>query len=1017
MSIPARTNSGTIDQEPYEIHEKWVTSEISKMDPEGERSPVWKASDKNWRIVCFPNGRSTASKKYVSLYLLCIKLQEYHEVTFTIQTFGGKKAKKVSSSYIFSPQVSNRGLDEFIPLNEIDSYTYEGKLKIQLDIKFQPPQSNRINYRKTVGYIGLLNQGSTCYMNSALQCLFHICAFRKIVFSLPTKGNEDITKSVTLALQRLFVLLQKSEIAPSTSELTKAFGWDQEDVYQQNDVQEFMRELIDNINTKMKGTENADAIPQLFRGKLLNFVTCLDFEHTSENQEDFYDISLSVKEKSSLEESLQFFIEDEFLIEDQKYNLEGHGYVNAFRGTRFLELPPVLHIHLKRFDYDQYFGQKKMQNRFEFPFELDMEPYISDKTNEECYKYELFSVLVHYEIMQGGHYFAYIRPTSERKWFLFNDDKVSAVPEEKAIDDNFGGENKYYSAYYLVYIRKTDIDKIMDPVKNETIPRHILDYYDDWRSRHSNVPLGILLRVLNEKSYKDSIKTNGQITPNLDSKETIKAPGKIKFIDLVPELKRKAEIDPHSEIFIWAVDQSGFPNQLILPDENINQYFKSSSRIFISIANQELNQLDSKEAALPFFVSFYDSNADYPLRFIKFIVLNPDSNLIPLMEEVKTMMFIDDPSIKLTAYIVQSNVKVEEINPELKLSETNAKNGMIVFQKPENNNSEENDDSVKIFRSIDLLPELKAQNFLKYNEFINNATLYSLVTYDQNDTKFKLLINNKNPLMVLLRCVRKILNLSNRDSVLLFKNESQKNIPSERPINFTQRATIQQIVNNNIIYFRIFNNMSQTDLEQKVSFHITIVDENLDIIQKPLFLMPKKFTVGDVIEKIRSSKIILQKPIRILQLSGSRIIKIMNEKEDLSNLIGYQFRAEIIPEDQLNCPPNCLVRVSPTIDLSAPRNGIVGTSFIIRIIDDEKVADTKKRLIKLIKIDENENVTFGYTNNCISPKDYKRLKDDEILSELLKGDKTMIYAFLPLNYRMNQRKKIKGWNSGVIIYN
>lgn len=1016
MFKPKRTDSGTIDQDPYEINEKWTTGKISEMSVSGEASPTLKASDKYWKVICYPKGYPENSKNYVSVLFYCVKLQEDHEVTFSVQTIGGKKSKKSSKTYTFSPAVKSRGFIEFISLNELDSYTFEGKLKFLINIKFQPPKSNRINYRKTVGYIGLINQGSTCYMNSVLQCLFHICAFRKIVFSLPTKGDEDITKSVSLALQRLFILLQKSEIAPSTSELTRAFGWDQNEVYQQNDVQEFMRVLIENIKQKMKGTENAEAISQLFRGKLSNFVTCLDLDHTSKNEEEFYDISLSVKDKSNLEDSLQSFIDDEFFVEDNKYYLEGQGYVNAFRGTRFQELPPVLHIHLKRFDYDPIFGQRKIRNRFEFPFELNMEPYVSEESNEECYKYELFSVLVHYEMLQGGHYYAYVRPTPERKWFQFNDEKVSVVSEQEAIDNNFGDEQKPYSAYYLVYIKMSDINKVMDQVKNEIIPPHILDYYEDWKSKHSSTPPSTILRVLNEKSYKDSLKINGQILSDINSTETVKTPGKIKFVDLLPEFKRKAGVDSQSEVSLWTVDKFGFPSQLISLEENVNHYFNAVSRIFVSIDKQHLNQSETKEDVRPFIVSFYDSNADYPLRFIKFLVLDSNSNLISLMEEVKLIMF-DDSSVKLTAYLVHSNKKAEEINEKSTLNELDAQNGMIVFQKQISNDSEDLEDSVKTFRSIDLLPELKAQSFLKFYDFINNATLYNLITYDQNDIKFKLLINNSNQLGILLRCVRKALNLSNRDSVLIFKKESQKNIPSERPINFKQNATIQQIINNNSLYFKIFNNMSQADLESKVSFHTLIVDENLETVQKPLFLMPKQFTVGDVIEKIKLSKIIIQKPMRVLQLSGSRIVKIMNENEELSNLIGYTFRAEVIPEDQINCPPGSLVRVSPTIDSTMPRNGTVGTPFIARIIDNEKVVDTKQRLRKFIKIDENENITLAYTNNCISPKDFKILKDDEILSNLLKGDKTTIYAFLPLDYRKNQRKKLTGWNSGVMIYN
>lgn len=34
--------------------------------------------------------------------------------------------------------------------------------------------------RKETGYVGLKNQGATCYMNSLLQTLYHIPYFRKV---------------------------------------------------------------------------------------------------------------------------------------------------------------------------------------------------------------------------------------------------------------------------------------------------------------------------------------------------------------------------------------------------------------------------------------------------------------------------------------------------------------------------------------------------------------------------------------------------------------------------------------------------------------------------------------------------------------------------------------------------------------------------------------------------------------------------------------------------------------------
>ena len=46
--------------------------------------------------------------------------------------------------------------------------------------------------KKETGYVGLKNQGATCYMNSLLQTLYHIHYFRKVScisgFLFPQKG-------------------------------------------------------------------------------------------------------------------------------------------------------------------------------------------------------------------------------------------------------------------------------------------------------------------------------------------------------------------------------------------------------------------------------------------------------------------------------------------------------------------------------------------------------------------------------------------------------------------------------------------------------------------------------------------------------------------------------------------------------------------------------------------------------------------------------------------------------------
>lgn len=92
----------------------------------------------------------------------------------------------------------------------------------------------------SAGYVGLKNQGATCYMNSLLQTLYFTNQLRKAVYKMPTE-SDDSTKSVALALQRVFHELQFCDKPVGTKKLTKSFGWETLDSFMQHDVQEFLR--------------------------------------------------------------------------------------------------------------------------------------------------------------------------------------------------------------------------------------------------------------------------------------------------------------------------------------------------------------------------------------------------------------------------------------------------------------------------------------------------------------------------------------------------------------------------------------------------------------------------------------------------------------------------------------------------------------------------------------------------------------------------------------------------------
>ena len=61
---------------------------------------------------------------------------------------------------------------------------------------------------------------------------------------------------------------------------------------------------------------------------------------------------MNVKGLKNLYESFVEYCKVEMLDGENKYDAEGHGLQDAKKGVIFDSFPPVLHLQLKRFDYD-----------------------------------------------------------------------------------------------------------------------------------------------------------------------------------------------------------------------------------------------------------------------------------------------------------------------------------------------------------------------------------------------------------------------------------------------------------------------------------------------------------------------------------------------------------------------------------------------------------------------------------------------------------------------------------------
>ncbi|EDO28095.1 predicted protein, partial [Nematostella vectensis] len=187
-----------------------------------------------------------------------------------------------------------------------------------------------------------------------------------------TGEEEKDIKCIPSQLQKLFLKLQTStKRAVETTDLTRSFGWDSSEAWQQHDVQELCRVMFDALEGKFKGTEQEDLINKLYQGKLKDYVKCLE-------------------------------------------------------GLKFLTFPYLLTIQLKRFAFDYVTLHRiKLNDRMTFAKFLDLNKFASADREMGPYVYELFSIMIHSGSASGGHYYAYIKSFADNQWYCFNDQNVT----------------------------------------------------------------------------------------------------------------------------------------------------------------------------------------------------------------------------------------------------------------------------------------------------------------------------------------------------------------------------------------------------------------------------------------------------------------------------------------------------------------------------------------------------------------------------------------------------------------
>uniref|UniRef100_A0A4W3HWR1 Ubiquitin carboxyl-terminal hydrolase n=1 Tax=Callorhinchus milii TaxID=7868 RepID=A0A4W3HWR1_CALMI len=279
---------------------------------------------------------------------------------------------------------------------------------------------------------GIKNQGGTCYLNSLLQTLLYTPEFRESLFALGPEelgclSDKDKPESkvrvIPLELQRLFAqLLLADQLAASTTDLTDSFGWTGNEQTSQHDVQELNRILFSALECSLVGTSGHDLINRLYHGIVVNKIVCKECGNVSERQEDFLDLTVTVKGVSGLEEALcNLYVEEEHFDNDNLYRCgRCEKLVKATKSAKLRHLPTFLTVSLLRFNYDFVKSERyKETGCYTFPVRLAMQPFCEQGDLEDVeFEYELFSVIIHKGGCYGGHYHAYIKDIDQLgTWF------------------------------------------------------------------------------------------------------------------------------------------------------------------------------------------------------------------------------------------------------------------------------------------------------------------------------------------------------------------------------------------------------------------------------------------------------------------------------------------------------------------------------------------------------------------------------------------------------------------------
>lgn len=364
-------------------------------------------------------------------------------------------------------------------------------------------------------YCGFENLGNTCYMNSALQCLVATQLFSEYFYSgmYAAEMHTDNTLGSGGTLAHAFASLVKqcfgrpppaslnlSGFKSVVAQFNPMFSG-----FEQHDAQEFLAVFLDGIHEDLNRASlrrkthicpaeepiidraaltearyerlaaaawqrylyrNKSFLVDLFQGQLESRITCLRCDDFSLKFEPFMYLSLPLRCSSgtrrirTLEDALAAFSSPERLMDASWTCPKCRIRVPVEKCISVIKLPPVLIIHLKRFDFDDS-GSRKLEDHISVDIEgVNMQRLVDQK---HAPVYDLYAVIDHTGHALSGHYTASCLRDGD--WYRFDDAAVFPIEPDQIISE---------ATYLLFYVRR-DV-----PTKPDLLHRQTLRHPEHW---------------------------------------------------------------------------------------------------------------------------------------------------------------------------------------------------------------------------------------------------------------------------------------------------------------------------------------------------------------------------------------------------------------------------------------------------------------------------------------------------------------------------------------------------------